>query len=147
MNKRINLGQAEPAAMQAMLTFNNYLQTTQLTHQHQELIKIRASQLNGCAYCLNMHTKDALKYGEKAQRIYVLSAWRETDFFSEQEQAILALTEEMTVISKAGVSEETYQKASRLFDESYLTQIIMAIVIINGWNRIAVATHMKPALD
>jgi len=147
MDKRINVGQTEPAAMKALLAFNNYLQTTRLTHIHQELIKIRASQINGCAYCINMHTKDARKYGETEQRIYLLSAWRETDFFTEEEQAILALTEEVTMISKGGVSAKTYEKASRLFDEKYLSQIIMAVIIINGWNRLSISTNMRPALD
>ena len=91
-----------------------------------------------------MHTVDARKYGETEQRIYTLSAWRDTPFFDEKEQAILALTEEITEISKGGVSTETYNKAASLFDEHYLSQIIMSIVTINAWNRIAISTHMVP---
>lgn len=147
METRINIIQTEPAAYKAIGELSKYLQTTRLTHIQQEMIKIRASQLNGCSYCINMHTKDARKYGETEQRIYLLSAWQETDFFTEEEQAILALTEEITLISHGGVSEETYQKAASLFDEQYLSQIIMAIITINAWNRIGVATLMRPVKD
>jgi len=129
-----------------MYGIEKYLGASKLDPSHKELIKIRASQINNCAYCLDMHTRDALKYGETMQRLFVLSAWRETDFFTEQERAILALTEEMTLISHHGVSDETYAKAAALFDEEYLGQLIMAIVAINMWNRIGVTTHMKPAL-
>ena len=112
MDNRIKIAETIPAAIKAVAELDKYLQTTQLTNTHKELIKIRASQINGCAYCINMHTKDAKKYGETEQRIYLLNAWRETSFFTAEEQAILALTEEITQISKAGVSNETYQKAA-----------------------------------
>lgn len=147
MSKRINVWHTEPTATKALLAFDSYLETTALTHTHKELIKMRASQINGCAYCINMHSKDALKYGETAQRLFVLSAWRETDFFTEEEQAILMLTEEITEISKGGVSDATYEKAAGLFDEVYLSQLIMAVIIINSWNRLAIAIHSKPLLD
>ncbi len=144
MENRLVFGTAEPAAYKAMLTFNGYLENSQISKPYQELIKIRASQLNGCAFCLDMHTKDARKYGETEQRLYVLSAWRDTTFFTPEEQSILALTEEVTLISQGGVKSETYQKAVELFDEVYISQVIMAIVIINSWNRIAITTHMQP---
>jgi AhpD family alkylhydroperoxidase len=144
MSNRINLLKQEPAAYKAMLGLEQYLETTSLTKTHQELIKIRASQINGCAYCLNMHTKDARKAGETEQRIYTLSAWRDTVYFTPEEQAILALTEEVTLISNR-VSDETYQQAAKLFDEHYLAQLIMAIVVINAWNRISITTRMEPA--
>ena len=143
MEKRINIQQLEPEAYKAMYTLEKYLQTTQLTDTHKELLKIRASQINGCAFCLNMHTKDARKYGETEQRIYLLNAWKETSLFTEEEKILLALTEEITLISNGGVSEETYQKAKIIFSENYLAQIIMAIITINAWNRIAVSTHME----
>ena len=146
METRLVFGKAEPSAYKAMLTFSSYLENSRISKSHQELIKIRASQLNGCAFCLDMHTKDARKYGETEQRLYVLSAWRDTTFFSPEEQAILALTEEVTLISQGGVKAETYQKAIELFDEIYISQLIMAIVIINSWNRIAITTHMLPPL-
>jgi AhpD family alkylhydroperoxidase len=147
MNKRVNIWHTEPTATNALLAFESYLETTALTHTHKELIRMRASQINGCAYCLNMHSKDALKSGEKAQRLFVLSAWRETDFFTEEEQAVLMLTEEITEISKGGVSDATYEKAAGLFDEVYLSQLIMAVIIINSWNRLAITIHSKTVMD
>jgi AhpD family alkylhydroperoxidase len=144
MSTRIKINQAEPAAYKAMLALEHYMETTGLTTKHKDLIKIRASQINGCAYCLNMHTIDARKAGETEQRIYTLSAWRETPFFDEQEQAILALTEEITLISNHGVSNDTYNKAAQLFEPAYLAQIIMAIITINAWNRIGVSTQLEP---
>ena len=89
-----------------------------------------------------MHTKDALKMGETTQRIFLLNAWKETDLFTEEEKAILALTEEVTLIHQGGVKEETYNHAEKLFGQSYVAQLIMMIVTINAWNRIAVSTHM-----
>ncbi len=147
MSNRISLRQVEPEAINALVTFDKYLQAAQLTNIQKELIKIRASQINGCAYCINVHTKDARKYGETEQRIYLLNAWRETDFFTEEEQCLLALTEEITLISKHGVSNETYDRATKVFTENQIAQIIMAVISINAWNRIGIATRMKPALD
>ncbi|MFP5041845.1 carboxymuconolactone decarboxylase family protein [Parasediminibacterium sp. JCM 36343] len=147
MEKRISIPQVAPEAIKALVNLDKYLQTTQLTNIQKELIKIRASQINGCAYCINLHTKDARKYGETEQRIYLLSAWRETNFFKEEERSILALTEEVTLISKSGVSNETYLDAIRLFGETRVAEIIMAIITINAWNRIGIATHMQPAID
>lgn len=145
MSKRLNMPDAAPAAYNAMLGLAKYLGTTKLQPLHMELIKIRASQINGCAFCLDMHTRDARKMGETEQRIYTLSAWRDTPFFTDEERAILALTEEVTLIHQR-VSDETYEKAAALFDEQYLGDIIMAIVVINGWNRICVTTERMPAL-
>ncbi len=147
MEKRINIMQTLPEAIKAISGLDKFLQTSRLSNIHKEMIKIRASQINGCAYCINMHTKDARKYGETEQRIYLLSAWRETDFFTEEEQVILAMTEEITLISAQGLTENTYQKAVKVFDAEYLSQIIMAIITINAWNRIGVSTRMEPAID
>ena len=113
-----------------------------LTPIQKELIKIRASQINGCSYCLDMHTRDALKYGETQQRLFVLSAWRETDLFTAEEKALLALIEEVTLIHQKGVTDETYKGAEKFFSAETIAQIIMAIVLINAWNRIAISTHM-----
>ncbi|MCO4294679.1 carboxymuconolactone decarboxylase family protein [Solitalea sp. MAHUQ-68] len=143
MSNRININQVEPAAYKSMLAFDSYLKTTEINPLHKELIKIRASQMNGCAYCLDMHTFDARHLGETEQRLYTLSAWRETPFFSEEEQAILALTEEMTLLPK-GVSDATYQRAEKILGEKLLAQVIMAIIIINAWNRIGVTLTMTP---
>lgn len=143
MERRLNVQKAEPEAYKAMLALEKYLATTKIKPLHKELIKIRASQINGCAYCINMHTKDARKLGETEQRIYLLNALRETSLFTEEERAILALTEEVTFISK-GVSDETYRQAARLFDEQYVAQLLMVIVTINAWNRIAITSKTEP---
>jgi AhpD family alkylhydroperoxidase len=144
MQKRININISEPEALKAMLGLEKYLAKTGISKTLKELIKIRASQINGCAYCLDMHTKDALKYGESNQRIFILSAWKEaTEFFTEEEQAALAMTEEITLIHQNGLSEETYRNALKVFSENQIAQLIMAIVTINAWNRMAVSTHLK----
>jgi AhpD family alkylhydroperoxidase len=136
----------DAAAYKALLGLEGYLQTTSLNHTQKELIKIRASQINGCAFCIDMHTKDALKYGETPQRIFLLNAWREAkDFFTEEEQVLLQMTEEITLISQKGLTDETYYKAKQLFDEAKIAQIIMAIITINAWNRIGVSTHLPIA--
>ena len=144
MSNRINLFKLEPAAYSAFAGLENYLQNSGLSKTHGELIKIRASQINGCAYCIDKHTKDARKAGESEQRIYALSAWRETPFFNEEERAILALTEEVTLIQKQ-VSNRTYQAAAEILDPGYLAKVIAAISIINLWNRIGISTGMQPA--
>src|SRR5690606_18039848 len=123
-----------------------YISRSRINPFHLELIKIRASQLNGCAFCIDKHTRDARAKGETEQRLYALSAWRETPFFSEEERAILALTEEVTLIA-GGVSDETYEQAAKLFDAQYLSQLIMAIITINVWTRIGVSTRMVPGKD
>jgi AhpD family alkylhydroperoxidase len=142
MKKRIDIQEVEPRAYDAMLTLEKYLSSSQLKKNHKELIKIRASQMNGCAFCLDMHTKDALAGGETNQRIFLLNAWRETTLFTEEEKTILALTEEVTLISQGGVSDQVYFAAEEKFGKNYVAQLIMTIVAINGWNRIAIATRM-----
>lgn len=131
-----------PEAYEALLNLEKYIATTSVTSTQRELIKIRASQINGCAFCINMHTTDARKYGETEKRIYLLSAWREADVYTDEEKAILALTEEITMISNH-VSDEVYQNAARLFNEKYLAEIIMVIITINSWNRLAISTGMR----
>lgn len=143
MSKRIRIKDVEPNAYKAMMALESYLAGSKINKLHKELIKIRASQINGCTYCIDKHSKDARAMGETEQRLYVLSHWRETDLFSEEEQAILAMTEEVTLLPQ-GVSDETYERAAKLFDEQYLAQLIMAIITINAWNRIGVSTHMIP---
>lgn len=144
MDKRINIEETEPAAFKAMYALANYMGTTRLSKTHAELIKIRASQVNGCAFCINMHTTDARKNGETEQRIYLLNAWKETTLYTEDERIILAITEEVTLIANGGLSNETYNKAKAIFDEQYIAQIIMMVVTINAWNRIAIATQLQP---
>jgi AhpD family alkylhydroperoxidase len=139
--KRTDIKDVEPNAYKAMLGMEQYIRNSQIAPQLRELIKIRASQINGCAYCIDMHTQEALKIGENQRRIFALSAWKESPLFTEEERAVLQLTEEVTLISKDGVSDETYDKVLKFFGENVLAQIIMQVVIINSWNRIAVSSQ------
>lgn len=144
MSARFNWTTLHPAAYKAGIGVEMALQNSFLNPIQKELIKIRASQINGCAYCLDMHTKDALKHGETSQRIFILNAWRDAkEFFTEEEQVILMIAEEITLINQKGLTDETYEKAKKLFDETQISQIIMAAVAINMWNRIAKASHME----
>ena len=141
MQTRVNILQTQPEAYKAMMGLEKYIASTSLSSTHKDLIKIRASQINGCAYCINMHTKEARKKGESEQRIYLLNAWRETNLYTAEEQAILAMTEEVTLIQNK-LSKATYEQAKSLFEERYIAEIIMMITTINAWNRIAIATTM-----
>jgi len=143
MKKRIDLSNVVSSGYKRIIALDSFVQNSDLDKTHLELIKIRASQINGCAYCLNLHTRDAMNQGETAQRIFLLNAWRETELFTEEERTILAMTEEITLISEHGLTEETYEMATKLFNEEYIGFIIMAIITINAWNRVAVSTH-KP---
>jgi AhpD family alkylhydroperoxidase len=145
MSNRINMGKADPAAYKAMFELEKYWKTTSISQLHQEMIRTRASQINGCAYCIDMHTSDARKAGETERRIYALNAWRETPFFTEEERAILALTEAVTLITK-GVPDDVYEKAVNVLGEQMTAQVIMGTAIINAWNRIGISTKMQPAL-
>ncbi|QYJ68617.1 carboxymuconolactone decarboxylase family protein [Flavobacterium litorale] len=144
MDKRLKLNQAAPKMWDAMYNFSNALDETKVTPVHKELIKIRASQINGCSFCMDMHAHDARKIGETEQRIYVLSAWRETTFFTEEERAILALTEAVTTIGENHVPDAVYKNAISLLGEGYIAEVLMCIVVINCWNRIAITTGMMP---
>ncbi|PRD57032.1 carboxymuconolactone decarboxylase family protein [Sphingobacterium gobiense] len=140
MENRFDMQHTEPDGFKAMFALENYLQNAQLSKIHLGLIKIRASQINGCAFCINMHTSDALKQGETAQRIFLLNAWKETELFTEEEKVVLAITEEVTLINQHGLTDATYAHAAKLFDEHYIGQIIMAVATINAWNRIVIST-------
>ncbi len=141
-SKRLNINELEPKAYKAMMGLESYGKTCTLNPLHKELIKIRASQLNGCAYCLDMHTEDALKLGESQRRIFALSVWHESHLFSEKERILLQLTDEVTMIAEKGVTDKTYKKAIDVFGKQNTAQIIMLIVTINAWNRIAVSTKL-----
>lgn len=146
MENRINILETEPEAAKAMYGLEGFLAKSALSKTHKELIKIRASQINGCAFCIDMHTKDALKQGESAQRIFLLNAWREVfDLYTKEERTILALTEAVTLIHQEGIPADLYAEARATFDEHYLSQVIMAIVTINSWNRIAISGLSQPA--
>ena len=142
MSERINIQKLEPKAYEAMFGLEKYLSTSKLSKTLLELIKIRASQINGCAYCIDMHTQEAMKHGENARRIFAVSAWWESPLFDEKEQVVLKMTEEVTLISEKGLTTETYDLAKTIFDDNEIAQIIMQIGVINTWNRIAVSTRM-----
>ena len=145
MNKRLNVKQVNPSAYKAMLAFDAWSESTAISTVHRDLIKIRASQINGCTYCIDMHALEAREHGETERRIYALTSWRETPFFTEEEKAVLALTEEATLIANR-VSDETYNNAVQLLGEKYVADVLMAIIVVNAWNRIGVATNLAPAL-
>ena len=141
MSQRFDMETVAPVGYKAMIGLEMYLAKISLHHTQKELIKLRASQINGCAFCLDMHSKDALKYGETVQRIVLLNAWPEAEVFSAEEKALLAMVEEITLISEHGLSDETYQVAQQFFSETQIGEIIMATVVINAWNRIAISTN------
>lgn len=136
---RLATDQASPKAYAAMLAMERFVRQCGLEKPLLELVKIRASQLNGCAFCLDMHTKDARAAGETEQRIYLLGAWRETGFYSPRERAALAWTEAVTVLGEHGVPDEVFRSAREQFSEEELVNLTMAVITINGWNRLAVA--------
>jgi AhpD family alkylhydroperoxidase len=145
MKTRFNLLTVVPQAYAPLIEMDKLLADTKLERIQREMIKIRTSQINGCAYCLNAHTKDAVKYGENPQRIFVMSAWREArNWFSETDQLILELTEEVTLISKHGVSDEIFEKAVALLGEETTAKVILAIVAMNSWNRLGIAFGKQP---
>lgn len=139
MQPRLNYQQASPGAFNALLDMEKYTRQCGLEYSLIELVKIRASQINGCAYCIDMHTKDARAAGETEQRLYALSVWHETPFYTERERIALELTEAVTLIGQAGVPDELYQRASEQFNEEELVNLVTAIITINGWNRLALA--------
>jgi len=146
MKKRISIGKVQPAAYKAMVGLDTFVGNSGIDKVHRELIKIRASQINGCSYCVNEHSIDARKLGITEQRVYLTAAWREAgDIYTETERLIFQMTEEITLIHQQGLREDTYEKAITTFGEEKTAQIIMAIITINAWNRIGVATEMHPA--
>ena len=141
------MGKVQPAAYKAMNELDKYVATSSIPPLHRELIKIRASQINGCAYCVNHHTRDARKLGETEQRLYLTSVWREaSNIFTEEEQLLLEMTEEITLIHQHGLSNVLYEKSMSVFGEEKTAQIIMAIITINAWNRIGVGLKMHPEI-
>jgi AhpD family alkylhydroperoxidase len=146
MKKRIDFNEVQPGAYDAMDALDRFVNESSVDKIHRELIKIRASQINGCAYCVDAHSQDALKLGVPVQKVMLVSAWREAgDIFSEEERTLFEMTEEITLIHQQGLRDETYSRAIVLFGEEKTAQIIMAIVTINAWNRIGVATELHPA--
>ncbi len=145
MKPRIDYLKVAPSgAAQAMFGLGNYVENCGLEHQLLELIKMRASQMNGCAYCIDMHSKDARLAGETEQRIYALNAWRETPFFTDRERAALEWTEALTFVSQNHVPDELYEQVRQHFSEAEIVNLTMAVVVINSWNRIAISFRAVP---
>jgi AhpD family alkylhydroperoxidase len=144
MEPRSNYSQVAPGAVEAMRGLETYVRRGGLEPSLLDLVKTRASQINGCAYCLDMHTKDARVRGETEQRLYGLDAWRETPYYTERERAVLAWTEAVTLVGESHVPDEAYEQARQHFSEKELVDLTIAIVAINGWNRLAVAFRAVP---
>lgn len=146
--ERLKINQIEPNAMSALLKLEQYLSGTSIPKKQRELIKIRASQINGCAYCTNMHLQDARKGGETEVRLGLICVWREaSDLFTEEERLTFAITEEITLIHQHGLSDTLYENAVLTFGEKKTAEIIMNVIIINTWNRLAVSLQTKPEVE
>ncbi|RAI91144.1 AhpD family alkylhydroperoxidase [Paenibacillus pabuli] len=144
MSLRLNYRLANPGAFKAMMALEQHISGQFEDKPLYELLKIRVSQINGCAFCLDMHAKDLLKLGDYADHILLLSVWREVPLFTEKERVMLELAEAVTLISEQGVPLELYEKVREHFSEAELVDLIMAINTINSWNRIAITTGMYP---
>jgi AhpD family alkylhydroperoxidase len=138
MTPRLDLSKAPPEAMKAMMALESYVRGCGLEPRLIELVKTRASQINGCAYCLDMHTRDARAQGETEQRLYLLPAWRESPLYTDRERAALAWTEALTLIAETHAPDHVYELARSQFSEAELVNLTMLIVTINGWNRLAI---------
>ena len=139
MEPRIDYRQVSPGALGAMYGLEQYARNSGLEHSLLELVKMRASIMNGCAYCVDMHSKDARAAGETEQRLYAVPVWRETPFFTPRERAALAWTESVTDLGRTGVPDDVFQEARQHFSEEEMVNLTMAVVAINGWNRLAVS--------
>ncbi len=139
MEQRIDYQKLAPRGLQAMLGLQGYVNGAGLEHSLLELVKMRASQINGCAYCLDMHSKDARAAGETEQRLYLLDAWEETSLYSARERAALEWTEAVTRVADGHVPDEVYRSAREHFNEEELVNLTYALVAINGWNRLCIA--------
>ena len=139
MKARIDIAKAMPKALQALYPMTKHVNASGLDHRLLELVKMRTSQLNGCAYCLDMHDKDARAAGETEQRLYLLDAWREAPFYSERERAALEWTEAVTLVAQDHVPDEAFSRVREHFSEGELLDLTIAIIATNGWNRLNVA--------
>ncbi len=144
MTTRLDAARVAPGAAKVMLELERYVRSSGLEPALVELVKLRASYLNGCAYCVDMHTKDARAAGESEQRLYAVPVWRETPFFTPRERAALAWAESVTDLARSGVPDDVYRQARAEFSESELVDLTMAVVAINGWNRLAVSFRAEP---
>jgi AhpD family alkylhydroperoxidase len=146
MEPRLDLSKVTPEGYKAMAGLERYIRGCGLEHSLLELVKMRASQINGCAFCLDMHSKDARVAGETEQRLYCLPAWRETPFYTERERAALEWTEAVTRLGEHGVPDDVYQRARARFSEEELVNLTLAVVTINGWNRLAISFRAVPGV-
>lgn len=144
MEQRINYQKTAQKALKGMYEIEKYIANSELETPLVELVKLRASQINGCAYCIDKHTKEAREAGETEQRLYTLNVWRETSFFSDRERAALRWTEALTRISETDISDELYESVRKYFAESDLIALTMVIIAINGWNRLTISFRNIP---
>jgi AhpD family alkylhydroperoxidase len=144
MNQRIDFYRSSPEAIKAMVGLEHRIGKSALEKNLIELVRLRASQINGCAYCLDMHTSDARKAGEDDRRLATISAWRETPFFSERERAALAWTESLTLVSVDHVPDDVWNAVSPHFTSEEITDLTLLVVAINGWNRFSIAFRKMP---
>jgi AhpD family alkylhydroperoxidase len=144
METRLNPQKAAPEVYKAMLALESAVKATGLESNLLDLVKLRASQINGCAFCIDMHSKDLRAAGETEQRLYLLDAWREAPFYSDRERAALAWTEAVTLITDGHVPDEVYEQARKDFSDDELTKLTLAVVAINGWNRFSIAFRTVP---
>jgi AhpD family alkylhydroperoxidase len=144
MKARIDLMHVNPGIMQAMLGLERQVRHARLDGKLIDLVRMRASQINGCAYCLDMHSKDARAKGETEQRLYGLEAWRETPYYSDRERAALEWTEALTLVAETHAPDEVYERVRQQFSEDELAHLTLAIVAINGWNRLNIAARTVP---
>ena len=144
MKARIELMHVNPGIIQAMLGLERQVRQAGLDRQLLDLVRMRASQINGCAYCLDMHSKDARANGETEQRLYSLDAWRETGYYSARERAALEWTESLTLVADTRVPDDVYERVREQFSEDELAHLSLAVVAINGWNRLNIAARTVP---
>ena len=144
MQPRIEFAKVAPAGIEAIRGLEMYARRSGLEPSLLELVKIRASQINGCAYCIDMHTKDARAKGESEQRLYALNAWEETPFFTDRERAALAWTEAVTRVADGHVPDEVFERVRKHFTDKELVDLTLAVVAINGWNRLAIGFRSVP---
>jgi AhpD family alkylhydroperoxidase len=144
MEPRLDVTKFAPDALQSLYALERYIAKSGLDHRLMLLVKMRASQINGCAYCIDMHSKDARALGETEQRLYELNAWRETPFYTDRERAALAWTETLTLVSQSHVPDSAYQEVRKQFGEKELVDLTLLITSINTWNRLAIALRAVP---
>lgn len=144
MQPRIDVTSVSPGALKAMLGLSNYVHQSGLDHKLLYLIDLRVSQINGCAYCIDMHWKDLRAAGENEQRLYGLDAWRESPYYTERERAALAWAEAVTLVADTHVPDEVFEEARRHFTEEELVNLTLGVVAINGWNRLSISYRTTP---